>query len=72
MTFEHNPGGRLRGGIAALAMIILLGAYETASAEPARDPRQVVVSTKGVDFNGCVRGHYTQWPPGRNGRELSV
>ena len=51
MTFEHNPRGKVRGGVAALAMIILLGAYETVSAEPVRDPRQVAVSTKGVDFN---------------------
>ncbi len=48
---ERNPGGKAHGGIAALAMIILLGSYETVSAEPERDPRQVVVSTKGVDFS---------------------
>lgn len=50
MTSERNLRGGARGG-GALAAVILLSASGPVNAEPARDPRQVVVSTKGVDFN---------------------
>jgi UrcA family protein len=51
VTLERNLRGRAHGGIAALAVIILLSASEPVNAELARDPHQAVVSTKGVDFN---------------------